>query len=673
MAGNQEEAKFSIKLEDNVSGSASGAADALEKLRQRISGGDDAIKNYSASLRRLKGNSDEIKSAKSELTAKINAEKDAVSSASLQLLKHGSSYDTVAARAKKFTAQQSDLAKKLKDDALARNKEKTEAMSAAISKAGGPVASLRDKIKSYADLAGGEGAGASGLLAFAAAGLAAAVVALGAAFVAGAIALTKWIVRGADAARSMNLLREAASGSASNAYALGTQVDELALKVPTSRKALNEMAIAMAKGGIQGQTLVDTLNAVAQASAALGDDAGNKLKEFIERGRLTQRFQINPLELQGTGLQFDDVAASLAKNMNVGIDKARKALFEGRVKLGDGAKALRDAIEHKFGAINLRQMLSLDNLAKKLGETFDKMTEGVNIEGLLQGISDLAKMFDTSTASGFALKQMVTAFGNAMVTTLQLSMPFIKQFLNGVIDASLDLGLALLDLRDWMRKTFANSDLLNKVDWLRLSLEAGKVAVYTFAAGLALLIVPIGLAIQEFIALDNAMTSLEDSLARVGTSALAFFLDTDWASAGMAIVDGIVNGIKSGYTKALDAVRDLGEGIKKAFSIKIDSHSPSKVFAKYGEYIPQGVAEGVDQGAGEAARAVDNMLAMPEKAASASGGGGSTTTGGPITVNVTINAGGGDVAKQLSDPSVLAPLIKAIEDAILGSGMPVAG
>jgi hypothetical protein len=45
--------------------------------------------------------------------------------------------------------------------------------------------------------------------------------------------------------------------------------------------------------------------------------------------------------------------------MHVGVEQAKQALFEGRVKLADGAAALRAAVEKKFGGVNLRQMLSL--------------------------------------------------------------------------------------------------------------------------------------------------------------------------------------------------------------------------------------------------------------------------------------------------------------------------
>ena len=361
------QATLSINLEDHVSESAESMADSVEALRDRIAGSEDAIKEMGGALRRLRGTSDEVKTAKGELVAKLQAEKDKISAANLALLKQGTTYDKLSAQTRKLTKDREDLKKKTDKDAESKAKDRADAMSAAIRTAGGPVASLKEKLETLRAVTG-DSSGAMGLATLAAAGLAAAVIAVAAAAAAGVLALGKLIIAGANAARTANLMREAAAGSASNATALGTQVDALADKIPTARGALNDLAISLAKSGVQGQTLVDTFNAVGQASAALGEDAGAKLRELVERGRLTQRLQVNPLELQGTGVQFEDIAKALAKNLKVGVNDARAALFEGRVKLADGAKALRDAVEQKFAGINLRRMLDLNVIAEKFQE-----------------------------------------------------------------------------------------------------------------------------------------------------------------------------------------------------------------------------------------------------------------------------------------------------------------
>src|SRR5207253_894665 len=85
-------------------------------------------------------------------------------------------------------------------------------------------------------------------------------------------------------------------------------------------------AVALSRTRLNGEQIVDTMNLVTQASAAMGDEAGNALKEIVTRGQLVGRLQINPQELFGTGVEFDDIAKQLATSMNVGIADARKEI-----------------------------------------------------------------------------------------------------------------------------------------------------------------------------------------------------------------------------------------------------------------------------------------------------------------------------------------------------------
>jgi hypothetical protein len=654
VASSGQEAKFSLTLEDNVSSAADSAADSLDHLRQRIAGGEDAIKNMRSAFNRLRGSTDEIKAAKAQLTAKLNAERDAVSAASLALLKSGTTYDAVAAKAKKMAASQDQMKK---------------GTTSALNAAGGPLASLSSKFESLKELAGGAG-GKMNLMTFAAAGLIGAAVALAAALVATLYSLGKWIIMTADAERSANLLREAWSGSARNAGNLGTQVDALADKVGTSKAVLNELAITLMKTKLGGQATVDAFNAIGQASAALGDEAGGKIKDFIERGRLMGRMRIDPREmLEGFGnLNFDDVAKALAKNTGKTVQAARLELMQGRTKLGDGAKAMRDAVEKRFGDINLRKMMSVSGLAETLQKKFAGLTKDVNIEPLLQGLGKIVNLFDTGTVTGAALKGAIDAFGKIMVSTIAKSMPFVEVFMKGLIIGALDVGIAVLKLRNYLLKTFGGSDLLKGIDGMTVALEAGKLIVYGLATAFALMAVGVALAAAPFVlikmAVDQTVDGFKDAWARI--SAL------DWASVGKAIPQGLVDGLKMGAKFLYDGVSNLAEETKKKFKTALGIASPSKVFKGYGVNTTEGYVEGVEQGTPAAARSLDSMTA------GASGGGGgakATATAGGITVNFHYHSGGGaggDVAAQVQEPAVRAALMRLLQEALLGAGVPVA-
>lgn len=673
MSGSADTATFAVNLEGDVASKAQQMGDAIEGLRQSVKGGTDSIRAMSSDLRKLKGSTDEVKAAKEALKDKINGVKDSVASTKSALADQSKAYKDLSKGAKALADEKKKLSeknKKLAED-LKKGEEKkagdrTKALGSAISTAGGPVAALRDKLAMLKDIMGEKGAGgASSLLALGAAGLAAAFAALVVGVVAGGIALARFVLKGADAARSIGLLREAAmNGNAQWGKNFGEQVDALALKVPTSKEKIDELGKSLAKSRIGGQIWVDTLNAVTQASAALGDDAGSKLKEFVERGRQFGRFQINPQEMIGTGVDFKDVSEALAKSMKIGVKDAQAALFEGRVKLADGAKALRDAVEKKYGGINLRQMLSLENIVKKFGEAFDALTKNVNIEPILKGFKDLASVFELNTVSGQALKQIVEVFGAEMGKSITSSTPLVKKFLYGLIIGAQDITIAYLQVRNSLRKTFGDSDVLKNVDTLKIALKAGEYA----AVGIAVAIVSIAAVMSSGIAMTlafgAALYSIATLPAKLGKALRETFDGVDWKASGAAIVDGLVEGLKSGVGMLNSTVLGLGQGIKTTFKDALGIHSPSKVFEEYGKNTTKGFERGVEGGSGGAQDAVGSMISAPK------GGGG----GGSVTVNITINASGGnakDIAAEISSPSLLEQITDAVISAMAGGGMAV--
>lgn len=671
MAGEKLELPIGIPVDTN----ADAAASAVESLREQIEGSTADIKAMAGTLRQLRGSSDEVKAAKTQLTAKIEALKNSVSGASLALVKQGTSYDAAAQRAKKLAAEAKKLAEALKKDELVKSKDRAAAMGSAISKAGGPVAALRDKMDALKSVLGEAGGSAGmGLVTLGAAAAVAAVAALTAAVVAGGYALTKFILLSGNAARDAGLLREAWSGTAQNASNLGTQIDALSNKVPTSKAALNELAISLMKSKLGGQATVDAFNAVGQASAALGDEAGGKIKDFIERSRLMGRMRIDPREmLEGFGnLNFDDVAKALAKNTGRTVEAVRNELRMGKTKLGDGAKAMRDAIESKFGGLNLRKMMSLEVMASKLQEKLAALTNGVNLEPLLKPLSELGKLFDESTVTGQTLKMLVTSFGQGMVSNLTKAIPFATALFQGLVIGSLKAYIVFLKVRKSLRETFGDSKMLADVDGLKLALDAGKYAAIGIAGAVVLVGAVMAAGLVPIAAITASVIYLADFFPRLGKSIRKTFDSIDWKASGLAIVDGLIGGLKAGVGRLNTAVEDLGKGIKKTFTNVVHIGSPSKDFFKYGEALPEGVVGGVEKGTPGAQKAVSAMVAVPS--GGDAGAGARAGGGAPIEVHVHIHAGGGggeQTAKALSEESFLAKLTKAVEDALVGAGIPV--
>lgn len=643
-------ATFSLDLKDNVSKGAGAAASSLESLRQTVNGSQAQLKEYQSALRGLRGSSEEVKAAKDALRAKISATQNAISNATLAMTKQGVTLDGLNKR-------HADLAKQADDTAKAEAKASKE-----LGEQKDLLEVLRGK---YNDAGGAQGLFVAGSVA-----VAAAIVAITAAVVSGVVAFGKWAIAGADAARSLALMRESALGSASDAAALGTQVDALASRVPLSREKIGQLGLEMHRAGIGGQTLVDSMRAIAGATAGLDDAAGNQLKGLLERGKLTQRFQINPLELQGSGLKLDDVAKKLSGNLGVGIAQARKALVEGRVKLSDGAKALADAVDERFGDTNKRKLLGLDTQALRLRENFGKLTAGIRIDPLLEGVSRLVALFGDSTVTGAALKEIVTLAGNTLTSALTKGVPLAEAGFKRVVIAGLDIAIMALQGKKSLEEWFSQSNL-SRIDWLALGLKViethGKQVAGTMELIGSAASAHFGSTLAQLDALVGAYFRIKGALR----SALDFGKSINFETLGKDVVDGLVRGLMGGIPSVSEAMGALAKGLKDRFTGDMKIRSPSRVMDEYGQDTGEGLVQGVKRKGPAVQDAVGGLVDVPSLAA----GPGAVPTrgaGGPmqVVVNAPISIQATDGASvKAALPDVVAQLTEALERGLMTAGV----
>lgn len=641
------EARFSILIGGNAPQSAAQTGDAIESMRQRIVSGEASIGKMSEALRRLKGSSAEVKAEKVQLKAKIDAEQGALGKLTAEALKSGVSVEQLSTKTKTLTGD-------------------SGAAGAAIGAIGGPVSAASGKLDQLKAIMG-NGSASAGMMRLALVGVVAVLLAVAAASAGVLVGLAKFAVEGANAARSADLMRQAVSNNAQDAKNLGSQVDALAGKVSTSKEALNELAVGLARNGLQGQALVDTFNAVGQASAAMGDEAGNKIRGLIEAGRQSQRLFLSRETLVGTGVSFEEVAKSLSSQMKVGVGEAKAALAEGRVGLGVGAAAIKDAVEKKFGAINAAKMLDINEQAKRFRQNLTNLTSGIKLEPLLKGLEKITSLFDEGTVTGSTLKTLMTMFGDTLSNIFGKIAPVGAQFFKGLVIGGLTLTVAVLKLRKGFTETFGDTSLFSNVDWLKTALFVGETAVYAFGTALAVLaalIAPIVLGVAAGVAAIQLFGS-------AFTSAYNTVKAMSWSEIGIALVQGLVDGIAGMGPKAIASILGLATSLKDTVKNALGIHSPSKVFEGYGKNTAEGFAGGIDAGA----PAVEESAGAMAPGAPGGGGGARGGGGGPVTVNVTINlgGGGGDAAKALTDPGFLAQLVKVFQEAAIQGGLALAG
>jgi hypothetical protein len=694
MGASDAKATFSIDVGLEGRDETNAYASELEALREKIRGSTDAIKQMSAANRSLRGSTDEVKGAKAELKSRLDAERDAVSRANLALLKHGTTYEKLAeqerraAKAKteadaemKASAAKMKTAleeEKKKADALAESlklkkaeegRARLDAMKNGVAAAGGPVEALSGKFGTLKGILGG-GSAVMGATALGVAALAAAVVGFTVAVVAGTVAFAKWVLEAGNAARAMGLVREAMSGSEKNASALGSQIDLLATKVPIAKAELNALASETTRSlsgtMVSGQGIVDTFNAVAVASAAAGDSVGKTFGDIIEQGKRFGRIQLTAPQLQGSRVKFQDVAGELAKQTKVGLKEAMAALAEGRVEVNAGAAAIRAAVEKQFGAVNAKKMLDLDTIALKFHEHLADLTRGVNLEPVLRALDRLSSLFSTSTVTGSAMKTLVTTLGNVLVGGAAKGTDLVTFAIKQLVIWALKLEIAFLKSRRALMAAFENPAVILAAKAVLVGI-VGTVAV--LGAALAALGVVVGAAFAvlggAFLAVGEALETIKD----LATAVFDWFGSITWSELGTSIVDGIVAGITGAASSLKNAVGELATKAKDTFKNLLGIHSPSAVFAGYGQQTAEGYAQGVEGGAGRAQDAAGSL------APSAPGGGGGAGAGAGRPIQVTIQvyadskAKGDEVAAALASPSFLGKLVLEIEKAATGAGI----
>lgn len=696
-------ATWSVEFKSDVGPASREAAAGLEQLRSKAEASQTTIKGLAAAHRALRGSSDEVVAAKAQLKAQLDAERGAFSQLTLAIIKQGSSLEQLTAQAKAADAAQrkADAAKRAEEqrrlaeaqtraaDAQKRladvqakaaeaqkrlteqtkryaeeDRKLTEAqgkLGQAFRAGGGPLADFHARLTGVRDLA--EGAG--GKLALLAAGTAIAVAGvakLTSSFIEGAIGMGRWLIASADALRNMGLMRQAASGSAENAAALGTQVDRLARKVPLAKAQINDLAVEMTRamsGGLSranGATIVASIEAVSTATAAAGDQVGSTFRGLIERGKNFGRFWLSPQDMQGTGLRFTEVAEALAARLHVSLAKAKDVLFRGGLDLATGVGAFKDAINSKFAAVNADKMLSVDVQLTKFQDKLQGLAKGVALEPLLRGLNALLSKFDEGTVTGKSLQVIFARIGNALASI------DVAKLATGIETVAL-WGLRATE-GFWKFGVAINATLDNPL--IQTALTGLKIAAFGVAAafgvvatvlfGAALVIGGVGKAIGFLWEKGKALLSL------------------DWAGIGRGVIDGLVNGIKDGARKVWDAVTGVGTTIKDAFKSALDIHSPSKVFAMYGRQTAAGFNQGLAEGAASGVQ-VAGVLAPSPTGAGAGGGaaGGGMVAHVQIIVQVPPGTSAGEaqgIARAVSAPSILRELTRALREGMVTQGVP---
>jgi hypothetical protein len=595
-----------------------------------------------------------------------------------------------AIETKPAVRQFKDLGLALKDSEgqLAANQSNYLALGGDMTKMGDSVKSGFDKFAEGSDQAGlGVGGLKAKFEALKALGPAGAVVAIVVAVVALGIALakttydlTKFVVEAGDAARSMGIMMEAAAGSQAGGRELGAMVRRLRNDFAGSREEIAGMVLELRRSGLQGAYLEKTVRLAGIATKTMGDAAAGTLKGLVERGALTKRFVLNPFDLRGTGIAFDDVARQLTKMTGRTLGTVRGALQNGQVKLADGIVALEAAVKLRLGDLAKRQLIALPEQINRARENLKDIFSGIDPGRFLAGLASVLELLDETTETGKTLRTLAKTIFQPFIDFVGSNVfPLIRGFLLGATLGIIELSIAALKAYIWFKKTFGDVSLFKGIDGAKLAFYAGTAAVFALVAAVGVLIA-IFVALGSMVAIVTAPiwaipaavgAAIAAVMALKSKIAAALTPDKGAVDAGSNITNGVVNGIKDG-TPAVDAaMKDMAKSGVKAFESELKIASPSKVLAKTSEIgIGGGVVKGVDASQDAVSDAMSRLVTpsdvIPKNGAMVTG---KRQSDGTFTfqfgdIYVQSNGQGG-----IDKPSFVQQLVESCEDAIRQLGL----
>lgn len=235
------------------------------------------------------------------------------------------------------------------------------------------------------------------------------------------------------------------------------------------------------------------------------------------------------------------------------------------------------------------------------------MQTGVEIiTQLAQNLTDtMPAMLDTGAEVLAALAQGIINATPALLTSATEIIAEFMLYLGDHADEIMDTGMQLLE-----------SLVIGITDNLPQLITAAAGLIANFAAALISHLPKIleCAAAMMTTLVDGIFYSLEN-LAEAALACVAKLVGVwdgsmdEWGHIGENIVDGLWNGIKSGWTALINKVKGLVDLLPKAVKTILGIHSPSKVFAEIGLNICRGLAEGLTTNAPLAEDAAKQVVA----------------------------------------------------------------
>jgi len=312
----------------------------------------------------------------------------------------------------------------------------------------------------------------------------------------------------------------------------------------------------------------------------------------------------------------DTAAAAEAANM------AMQDMADNAAKMGTPIESLQNA----YAGFAKGNYTMLDNLKLGYGGTKTEMerllADAQELTGVEYDINNLGDIYSAIHAIQGELDLTGVAAGEAQ-TTLTGSLNSVKASWTNVM-AALTTGEGL----DTAMANFSAS-VGNFANNVLKMLTALIPQIPTLIKGLADAVITNApqfiasgaeLIVQLAVGLVQSIPQIVAKVPEIFKGIKNAFSQVDWASLGKDLINGIINGLVSAASGLYSKVKDIIKNALSQGKAEAEIGSPSRLFAReIGQWIPAGIALGVDEGAPEVnasvTRAIDGAVVDLNRAA----------------------------------------------------------
>jgi hypothetical protein len=459
-------------------------------------------------------------------------------------------------------------------------------------------------------------------------------------------------LRGAGVA--VALIAAAAVAAGAVAYAIGKAAAE-AGKAQQSAKGL--MGILTGGRGTEALALVDGMAKklgvrfeVARDQFVKFRQAGLDNKQSAALMKLSA--DLNAIDPSGAAAE-EAISKVLDKKGGSGTEALMALLAKQAGVAGDGALAAAKSVSTWSGAmarIDNTKTEVLQKIWERIGPSVDKA--GTRVANFIEGFANSRK--------GAAVIEWIGKAFDGISRAIELAEPIVSAFIDGLSEVLGELAPVFEEVGAAVSELFG-SNTSNAMSLVTAAARTFGMALGFVASGVGIVVG----AIAGLVAISAVIQAkIYDMIGAVGK------LGIEFAAAGVAVVDGFIQGIKSRFSAAVNMVSNLASQVSGKFKSALGIASPSKVFAEYGVNTGEGYEKGVDKSMPDGSEMAAKMLpSAPSRASGSapSGGGG----GGGLVVNIAaINVVGGGTADE-NAKSIRAELTNYLSASLLSKGIRV--